>query len=518
MYVEPSSNIRLLSGVPLDNRYLHTILFENDSLQKNYFISKQKYNLTNYSYQRASLNTIRVNIEVDKLYDCNYLMFRNNSYGFKWFYAFISDIMYVNENTSQITYELDIMQTWLFNVEVKECFVEREHSETDNIGDNIIPESVTTGEYVYDGYAPLVNMNDSCVIVAITDVTSGTVSGELYDGVYSACDLFAFLSTDVDSINSKVSEYTTSPDSIVSMYMCPKILIGDIESGGRKLNYGTSAISTTYLGEKLSGSESFGTYKPKNKKLYTYPFNYFNVDNASGSSLPLRYEFFEELTPTIRISGSITQPVKVVARPSNYKGVKYNEVSGYKTLNTENVTLEDYPMCSWNMESYNSWLAQNCVPLALNTISSVAGLSSEVATANNISNTAVSSIGAVSRLLSTLYTASISSDLTRGTVANGNVNVAMNTQQFYMSRIHVSEQFAKVIDDFFSVYGYATNRVKVPNRNSRPHWNYVKTVGCLCVGNVPIGHIKKICDIYDSGVTFWKSGDEIGNYSLDNSV
>ena len=74
-----------------------------------------------------------------------------------------------------------------------------------------------------------------------------------------------------------------------------------------------------------------------------------------------------------------------------------------------------------------------------------------------------------------------------------------------------------MIDDYFNMYGYAVKRVKHPNFSSRPHWNYVKTVGCYLIGDVPADDAKKLCSIYDHGITFWKNGDEIGNYSLDNS-
>ena len=46
MYIEPKTNIRLLKNVPLDNTYNHTIYFENETQQRNYFIGLEKYNLT----------------------------------------------------------------------------------------------------------------------------------------------------------------------------------------------------------------------------------------------------------------------------------------------------------------------------------------------------------------------------------------------------------------------------------------------------------------------------------------
>lgn len=75
-----------------------------------------------------------------------------------------------------------------------------------------------------------------------------------------------------------------------------------------------------------------------------------------------------------------------------------------------------------------------------------------------------------------------------------------------------------MIDDYFTMFGYAIKRVKVPNRNSRPHWNYVKTIGCTLTGSIPSDDMKKICNIYNNGITFWKNGSEIGHYELDNTV
>ena len=44
------------------------------------------------------------------------------------------------------------------------------------------------------------------------------------------------------------------------------------------------------------------------------------------------------------------------------------------------------------------------------------------------------------------------------------------------------------------------------------------TNGCVLKGNAPADDIRKICSIYDDGITFWKNPSEVGNYSLDNSL
>lgn len=80
----------------------------------------------------------------------------------------------------------------------------------------------------------------------------------------------------------------------------------------------------------------------------------------------------------------------------------------------------------------------------------------------------------------------------------------------------ITAQMAKTIDDYFNMYGYATHKVKIPNTNVRPHWTFTKTIGCKIVGSLPSDDQRKICEIFDNGVTFWRNPSEVGQYYLDN--
>ena len=279
-------------------------------------------------------------------------------------------------------------------------------------------------------------------------------------------------------------------------------------------------FKTTVSLNTITTNDTIDGYKPKNAKLYTYPYNFYHIDNASGSELSLRYEFFENLQPVVEISGTLTQPVIAILRPCSYKGVAgYSELGGYTTLNTESIQLNNYPMCSWNFDAYQAWVAQNTVPLALNMVSNVA--QSYVASSYSKypdASMGISIIGEISNLMSKMYQASIAADISKGNLNNGGGNVANHKQQFYGGRCSVSRQYAKMIDDYFTMFGYACKQCKIPNRDSRPHWNYVKTIGCTVSGSVPSDDMNRICKIYDNGITFWKHGNEIGNYHLDNSV
>lgn len=146
MYIQPNTTIYLLKGVPLSNDYTDTIFFASAAAQQAHFQAAYvKKTFTAQSYQRVKKWVMRLQVLADEIYDYNYLMFQNTSYGSKWFYAFITNVEYINDVTSEITYELDVMQTWLFEANVKPSYVEREHTATDVIGENTAPEPVDLG-------------------------------------------------------------------------------------------------------------------------------------------------------------------------------------------------------------------------------------------------------------------------------------------------------------------------------------------------------------------------------------
>ena len=142
MEIAPNSTVKLLSGVPLDNTYTDTIYFATAAAQQTFFNSKVKRSFTAQSYVRKAAGVIRLDCVADYLYDVDYLMFQNTSYGSKWFYAFITDVVYINDNRTDVYFELDVLQTWMFEMQLEVCFVEREHVTDDIVGAHIQPEPV----------------------------------------------------------------------------------------------------------------------------------------------------------------------------------------------------------------------------------------------------------------------------------------------------------------------------------------------------------------------------------------
>lgn len=148
MAVTPSTNLKLLKN-PLLMNNKNQLTFANLQAQFNYFNSLTKLECENFSYQRKD-NIIRFPAHIDDIMEYNYCMYQNDNYSDKWFYCFISNMTYVNDGMTEITIVTDVFQTWLFDFQIKQSFVEREmiNVADDQIGANRINEGLETGEYV----------------------------------------------------------------------------------------------------------------------------------------------------------------------------------------------------------------------------------------------------------------------------------------------------------------------------------------------------------------------------------
>ena len=167
-YVQPNSIVQLFRGINLDNRYMHTIYFANESAQNAWFTSKATYTFQQISYTRYTRDTIKLKCDATDIMDCSYMRFKNDRNVDKWYYAFINAVEYINENTAMITYEIDVMQTWFIqNGTLRPCYIERQHVLDDTFSTNLEAEPV--GSDVYD----------------FTEITVSGVSGDFsrYDVV-----------------------------------------------------------------------------------------------------------------------------------------------------------------------------------------------------------------------------------------------------------------------------------------------------------------------------------------------
>lgn len=693
------TEVNIYTGIPLELGQNHTILFKNNGERELYFASKLlgTYRFTNVSYQRHNSGVMRLAVPMSLLGTANYITFINTTFENKKFYAFITDIRYVNNNTSEIYYAIDVLQTYMFDYTVNPCFVEREHAETDNVGDNRVNEGLDTGPFVQAGLEEINPWNIEVTQQAVTGVSFYVVASQSPAGVqnpnidynvFSAlytqfCPTFADLLT---LLNSYMSGVTGSLEPIISITQIPSTFY-DSTTGKTKsvtyrllsdqsIGFGPFSITeplgwtipagTTYymnpdftgqagtvqqattgklfesgvvtfkdddvwyipagtryysdatlqteagvlvayeLGETAENGAVYFTvtigvtvtryyvspsspgvgiarffvdlddctlgavedYVPKNNKLYTYPYNYMVFESPDGSSTTLRFEDFKDHTYHDFISYMSVFPMaESMCAPMGYETIT-------ETYNLQNALFSKaYPTCGVASDAYQAWLAQNQFSVSLteaiiesaDTItnsqtepdyreitdnmkwydklatavdnaskyienfgrSTYGALTSAISKSNErvgAGGTALQ-VFAISKAPETVYKNLLAVAAHKAVpdtiVTKSNAPALLTYMNMLSYRIYymkIRPEYARMIDNYFSCYGYATKVVKRPNIRSRTQWNYIKTVGCTISGNVPGDVEQAICARYDGGLTFWHNPLNIYRYDLDNPI
>lgn len=550
MYVAPNSTLKLLAGVPIDKNQSDQLWFASVAAQTAYFSGKAVKTITEATYQRVQRGYARVGIPADQIYGCNYMMFQNTSFGSKWFYAFINSVEYINNEVSEISFDIDPVQTWFFDYTLHQCFVERITPESDNIGENILPEPLTMGEYVLNGQYEIIKLAGSdsgdlsknmCIIVQYVSPEGqsgggGNSEGKIYSNIFSAAELFVFIAddvtahaasgeatgmTDIERLNKFISSQSAHFDAIVGMYMCPLLglggtfdsqtfpqlepLSGTSDVYVRRVKPG-GVIQITPSMTAITGSTDLSGYRPRNKKCYTYPFTFYHVDGPDGQSLTCRYEFFSNLTPAFRVSLNNTYPVEANLFPVNYKFTPSGSLEPENEYRPEKLSIKGFPQCSWSMDAYAAWMAQNSVPTVYRAIGSVgsgalSGMS--MGAAGAVGGAAVGGLSALANFAADRYSASIAADITKGSFATGSNDVSAQRMKFKGGCMTQPYNYIKSFDEFFDAFGYARKEWMTVNIHQRSRWTYVKTNGANVDGSLPADDAKFIADCYDRGIRFW---------------
>lgn len=501
MYIAPNTIIYLLQGVPLDNKYENTIYFPNVNTQTDYFQTTFTRKIfTAQMYQRHERDYIRLRVNADNIYSYNYLMFQNTNYGNKWFYAFILNVEWVNNEVAEIRFEIDVLQTWLFEAELEACLVERHHTSTDAVGSNLQPENLDTGEYVQSNQQAL-NVTGGLVLVAAAtfDKNGNESSGGQRAGVYQGLTLNVF---DDDSsgrteLNNWLSTYSAKKDEIVSIFYAPAVY-----------RNATDHLIPRPL-TAISKPTTIGAYTPRNKKLLTYPYTFAYVSNLQGTTATYMYEYFKSADVQFYTYGDFSLNPSMLLAPAAYKAE-----AGSAGINwDEAIQLTGFPQVSYNVDTFKAWLAQ----AASSVIAKVATGAGYGYMAGGVSGAAVGAVvggatGGVQQV-SQIPAHLIAPRQAHSTSAPSTF-VAINMFDFMYYNKHITEEYAAIIDQYFDWYGYAINRIYVPGKNNRTHWTYIKTRGCEVRGNVPTDDKIKICSIYDKGVRWFTHTSRVGQYSV----
>lgn len=543
MEIQPNSTIILYGDLGLTPNSEDTRYFDSESAKNTWFNSQTPIaTLQNNTYSRRGRGVVRISSLIRDVYNVCYMRFRNINFENKWFCAFVTEVEYINNQTTDIHYEIDVMTTWMGDFNIMPCYVVRQHSSSDVIGANTVDENLDVGEYVCEGTSQTAFFGSYKVgmwrsMPRDYDVT-GTGIDTKRQGTYVPV-IASFHDIDDDGAGLRtltalltVLTNQNKIDTIIGMKLVPEHYCN---TSGATLGFDTFTVDKPY-----SNFLANNNYKPKNNKLYTYPYKYLSVENCEGSNVKYRYEYFNTVPPVADISGSsynpctfrirgsaITPEINIMCFPHNY----LNKSWDYSNA----VEMTKFPSIAWNVDAYKAYIAQRDSTIAGDVIGSslASGTSSFLMSGfNPMSGFMGLAGGAMSGMTKSGVLSDVVNELTgsstyrmpnetRGTM-NTDIMVQSRQKNFYFRKMCITPERMRMIDDYFTMYGYAVKKVITPVINVRPAYTYVKTIACKISPkqnvSIPGSDMSIIEHMFDDGKRFWRASATVGDYTVNNQV
>lgn len=528
----PNTNLRLLS-TPLESDYSNTLYFASVTAQTVYFTGKTVKVITDFNYIKKD-NSIAINEHIDSLYNCNYVMYQNSNFTNKWFYAFIVRMEWLSNNSTRIYLATDVIQTWFFDITYYQSYIDRCHSDTDIVGDNIVPEDFTgIGRGGYD-QAGSQDLTPNWVTVFATTQPDGTpLPPTDLSGIVSGTGAAWRNPYNNATLTSLLNEYVKNgtATAVAKIQQWP--------AGNHSATFSFAKHPSTING-----------YSPKNKKLLSGAFISCYLA-MFGQELEFNPEY---------ITGNSVSAQIVVDDTSGSVGCT---VTNYGNSNIANFSLVAViPESSWaynqykndyNLHSGSNAIYQERMRYQRNlnaanaNVGTVQGIASTIAGVVDTINPVTWALGKGRQAVSNVVEGAqqtynqgaiagwyekgvdeISQDLASitesynapatGSVATSNIYIAGKKTALSYGYKVPPRDIIKRCDDYLTVYGYKQSTYKIPNLHARLNWTYIRTLGLRASGNFPDEDMDLIKRIFDKGIFFWSSTAVFGNFDQLNPI
>lgn len=523
--VQPQTEIYLASGIRWDNSYIHVRGFDSATDLLNHVISKipsEDYHITGHAPVRTGELEVRIPANETLAMQLNYMAYKNAPYENTWHFAFITNVSWLSANSVKIEFELDVFSECYYTMRTLPCFVERMHipKSEDIAGANVVPDDIETGamECYHHSYIDLGPDYLGLYVTKLVQAGDETIYKHYLNNMYSGLYYTAYrMENEQDAlvIDALIKKYEGKEDAIQNMVMFPAVCIPNDDGSFETVEY-SSQIDL-----------EFG-YTPKNQKLFTYPYVYCTLDDNGGNVYNYKPELFSGNKWEFKVTGCAVSMPQVMVRPTNYCGVDDNFHFGF--------VISNFPICAWSYDTYKAWVAQNKNSLALSKEIAYrnigAGIISGAVTAgvgvatgfvgmgayggNTTGHSLVSGFNQIQQIEATKQDKDFLPPTARGKINVENIRVAMDLDRVDLYAMRPKLSMCKVIDDYWSTFGYPIHEITTPNLNSRSSWNYIKTVDCGFTADAEMSLLSKFRDLFNRGITIWHTND-IGNYSLNNN-
>lgn len=545
VYAMQANELMICADVPLDASQVRQLSFADKNEQYNYFRSKAIRVFTDFKYIREHRG-VKVPVNAEEIGNACYICFKNQASG-KWYYAFVTQVIYINPETSLLNFEIDVYQTFLFDMFIRDCDISREHVANDDFKTNTIQEPVDVGDYVIAHEEVQVlgdlDSNYPFIILSAIDLLSdpGTLEepkvtaaqGGVYGGLPSAVRAYLvephqWGTSSITAIMEALSSYPWVSQSILAIYAVPSFgFSGTVTVRQSAMGFNIGVISDSSspfrsgAGSALIGWESkFPSYK--NKKMYTSQFSFIECLLPNGNRFVLKPEFIKDSAPVVMLVTTLIPAPNFYFYTPDYCGAEEdfllnaNNISGFPCFPVQNNT---YPLQTAQAEATNTLVhSQNRSNIFWDTVGNVI---QSVFTGDPL-NVLSTGIDAYKSVRSELQ----SSERDRQRIGQMQTNVSLTGASggglatFIASKKleilyrwwTVKPEFAEKIEQFFDVYGYKVSRFGVPNLNSRPRYNYIKCNNVNIYGNIPNEFLQPLRNMFINGFTLWHDKSNVGTY------
>lgn len=540
MAFTPSGKITLISlNNAITKDYRNTRLFTSLTDQRAYFNRQPNRTYNNTQPTRTFDGTVNVDANLESLWQYNYLAYQNETMGDKWFYAFIDTMEYRAPQCTKIYFTIDVMQTWMFDVKLKECFIEREHVGIQNIGDKFfVPENVEygTGYEVYNtvrvdnfepdssAYATLVisNLDLSVDFGDYSKPLTTGAEGGVFNRLPTACNFYivqpdVYGDASIYDLFQKLRDYPWISKGIVGLTVIPSYMLSGMQinkvaiGGDGSYTMGQIVDDNKPIAQQVYSGNIFTNFpQVRNKKLLMYPYSFLEITCYNGTTLIVQPQFLNGLNLAIDRATLLTFNPEIKYYLGYYQG--NGELYDYS------ITIRDLPQLPVQDSSYLLSAATEKyygkADVSGNVVDGVLGALGQLISGNfmGAASTAANAFLNTSTTLRKTNVAQAQSPTLAGQIGGSGFNLVYGHLGVTIRWKTISQQNRDILEKYFDMYGYQVNIVKVPDPTKMTRFDFIKTNGCTIVGDCPQNDLQQIISIYDSGITFWHD-DDIGNYS-----
>lgn len=578
-----NSKVQIFNSVPFDLKNNHTRYFDNKTQQTNYFNNLGgTLTITNNRYVRIDTGVYDIEKYADTIDNVNYAIIENintENNTVRKYFVFITEVEFINANLTRLHFEVDVLQTYMFDLNFQQSFVERQHLNTTNkvsenldIGSDYINISSTLHGQTID------NHFNTMLVVATQDLmddSNPTNVGTMVSGVASPLVYYLVLVPKVSgeytinfngeqiqqgsnmfkiftafnreesankivgisylpvfpysaSLSKSGNVYTiTSKSGVSPNNLLPwPILDGSYKTILINVRYGD--FYSNYINQNVKST--INSYMNNNgitqAKLRQYPFVRVVLRDNLGSQFEIKPEHLDGNNLQVDMLPSVSSVPKVAYRIKNYKTGKNLTNAIISSINADVEIINDYT-ATYLQGRKNSdqtalrtglagGLTQTALGFGITAASGWTGIG------------AVAGIGTMTGGLTNIFSQRSQhnakmQDIERipPTLQNqagaSNINIGYGYSLPQVDIEVCDIEYLKRAENYMKEFGYAVKDVTTLNLKTRTRFNFIKTIGCNVTGKVPQKHLDKVRNIFDSGVTLWHVND-MYNYTPANNV